>query len=231
MGFSFLDSLSACSTRACSSLRPIVCRRQPFYVEKRVADITCFFFAPHCPAGGQRRGRLSGILLEVNSRARCEPLPAVEKGEEPFRKLSAERRVQEYDIHGRRYCMAKMLQSIAAHDRGRCRTEMPGALSQRIARFAASLDEDGRRRAPRQRFEAEHAGSREQVEAARTFDFGCQPVENRFANSLGGRSKLRYVGDRQKTTAPFSRYNTHAARPRRGRRPGTGWSSRHGFRI
>src|SRR5690606_41984726 len=92
------------------------------------------------------------------------------------------------------------------------RAECRGVLGERPREDWVALDGPGCGRAARQRFEPEAGRAGEKVDAARALHDRREPVENRLADAVGGRTQARAAREAETPPAPLAADDPHGAR-------------------
>ena len=127
--------------------------------------------------------------------------------------FEAPRRVDEHDVEGGAAARGRVSQSRASASitvTARAEPSRSHSPRRRSHTAPAVVDEHRVGGAPGDRFEAEHAASRQEVQAPCSREVGGEPVEEGLAHPVGGGAHVGFVFHGEPAPAPASRDDSHA---------------------
>jgi len=147
--------------------------------------------------------RFRALLLDIDEKARLHGPAGRQTLEGRCLKSPPERWIDEHDIDGF-VRFRQPSKGIGVVDRHHLRSGPTlDGLIQATRERGVVLDEHHARCAARGRLEAERPGAGEQVHAARTDDTRSEPVEQRFACAVAGRTQAGSIGNLQFAPPPL----------------------------
>jgi hypothetical protein len=150
-------------------------------------------------------------LLEINQCPRSDKSAGLQQSTQFTGPVVVEWRVEEHDIVGENGVALQEVECILLQHPGSRGVQGRRIFAENGSRCCGPLHEVDGFRTPRQRFEAQGSAAGKQVETMCPANVRREPVEQCFAYALRCRPQPGGVGNRQQTTAPFSRYNTQPA--------------------
>ena len=177
-----------------------------------ITDLAGLLRPERAPRRGQRWQAGAGRALHINQRPGLEPVALLEQPRRLAQQLGGERRIQEHQVEGPRLA-GEVAQGVRAHHARIARLPFGEPRAQLAHGRLIVLDERHVRCAARQRLEPERPAAGEQVERTRSRRARPQPVEERLAHAVGGRTDGGGCREAHLSATPRSPDDAHNARP------------------